>query len=91
MGEFARVIQPHLEGHDIDGAEDLARQLRAAGVHRGAPEVRRWMEGEPGHAGPRDLVAMESIFDLSEEEVAAVWDAFSQDVRANMEARRREQ
>jgi hypothetical protein len=91
MGEFARVIQPHLDAHGIEGAEGLARELRAEGVHRGAPEVQRWMSGDPGHAGSRDVVAMESIFDLSEEEALAVWDAFVRDVRTKIQAARREQ
>jgi hypothetical protein len=86
VGEFARVIQPHLEAHGIDGAEGLARKLREAGVHRGAPEVQRWMDGEIGVAGSRDLEALESILGLSDEETDAVLTAFRHDIRAQMEA-----
>ena len=88
MGEFARVIQPHLDAHDIEGPEGLARKLRGADVHRGVPEVRRWMSGEPGYAGFRDLEALESILGLSDEESDAVEAAFRRDVRAQMEASR---
>jgi hypothetical protein len=88
MGEFARVIQPHLEAHDIEGPVQLARKIREAGVHRGAPEVQRWMDGEIGVAGPRDLMALERILGLSDEESDTVLDAFRRDIRAQMEASR---
>ena len=65
MGESAQVIQPHLDAHGIEGPEDLARKVRVAGVHRCAPEVRRWMDGEPRYAGFRDLDALEHILNLS--------------------------
>jgi hypothetical protein len=55
MGEFAQVIQPHLEAHGLEGAEALARELRAAGVHRGASEVERWMQGDPAAPAPETL------------------------------------
>ena len=88
MGEFAKVIQPHLDEHGIEGPEDLARKIRAAGVFRGAPVVRAWMDGEPRHAGFRDLDALERILNLSDEESEAVEAAFIRDVRATREARR---
>ena len=90
MGEFAKVIQPHLDAHGIEGPEDLARKIRAAGEWRGAPEVRRWMSGDPSVAGYGDLFAIERIFDLNDEEAAAVEAAFIRDVRAQMEATRKE-
>ena len=82
MGEFARVIQPHLNAHGIEGPEELARRIRAVGVHRGGPEVRRWMCGDPNHAGPQDVLAMERIFGLDDAETDAVEAAFGRDVRA---------
>jgi hypothetical protein len=88
MGEFARVIQPHLDAHSIEGPEELARKLRAAGVHRGAPEVRRWLAGEPRYAGYRDLEALERILNLNNEETDAVEGAFRHDARAQIEAGR---
>jgi hypothetical protein len=72
MGEFAKVIQPHLHALGIEGPEELARRPRGAGVHRGAPEVRRWMSGDPGVSGYGDLFTLERIFDLEDEESRAV-------------------
>ncbi len=91
LSEFARVIQPHLTAHGIEGAEELARRLQAAGVHRGTLEVQRWMCGDPGHADYGDLIALEGILGLSDEESEAVEDALYRDVRAKREARRKEQ
>jgi hypothetical protein len=90
MGEFAKVIQPHLDAHGIEGPEELARRLREAGIPRGAKQVRGWMAGDPGNAGPRDVLVMERIFELSEKETDAVEEAFLRDVRAEMEATRKE-
>jgi hypothetical protein len=47
------------------------------------------MSGDPGHAGPGDVLAMERIFELDEEEADAVEEAFIYDLRAHDEAIRR--
>jgi hypothetical protein len=82
MGEFAKVIQPHLEAHGIEGPVELARRIREAGRFRGAPEVRRWMDGDPGSAGYGDLVAIQRAFGLDDEETDSVEEAFYRDLRA---------
>jgi hypothetical protein len=71
MGEFAQVIQPHLDAHVIEGPEDLVKKVWVAGAHRCAPEVcapevRRWMDGELRYAVFRDLEALEHILNLSD-------------------------
>ena len=84
MGEFARVIQPYLDAHGIEGPEELARRIRTTGVEdRGASEVEQWMSGDPVHAGPGDVLAMERIFGLSDEEVSTLQEAFMADVRTS--------
>ena len=83
MGEFARVVQPHLDAHGIEGPEELARRLRADGELREAHEVEQWVSGNPVHAGPGDVLAMERIFGLSDEEVSALQEAFMADVRTS--------
>jgi hypothetical protein len=90
MGEFARAIQPHLEALGVEGPEDLAKRIRVEGFFRGAPDVRRWMDGDPRRKGYGDLVAIQRTFDLSEEEVYEIEEAFYRDIRAQMEARKRE-
>ena len=82
MGEFAKVIQPHLDAQGIEGPEGLASELKKAGVDREASEVRRWMSGDPGDAGAVDLAAMTRALGLGDEAARDVCDAFVRDARA---------
>jgi len=88
MSEFMRVIQPHLEAHGINDAEDLASRLRGVGLAKSDDQVERWFSGESQIITFVDIEGLEELLSLSSSEVDELLDALIEDTEVRYAQRR---
>jgi hypothetical protein len=88
MSEFMRVIKPHLEAHNIDGAEELASKLRGVGLDKSDDQVERWFSGESQIITSVDVAGLEELLSLSTNEVDEVLDALIEDTEVRYAKRK---
>ena len=90
MSEFMRVIQPHLEAHDIQDAEELAIRLRGMGIDRSDVQVGRWLAGNPTTITFTDLAGLTDVLELSRIEADELRRAVTRDYALRAKGKREE-
>src|SRR3954447_16859620 len=83
MGEFAKMIQPHLDAHGIEDLGMLARKVRKEGWHVHPHQLERWMVGYTPMSSNVDIFYICHVLNLDpkKEEAKALSDAGYQDCR----------
>jgi hypothetical protein len=90
MSRFVRAIQPHLEAHDIEDAEELAIRLRGMGIDRSDVQVGRWLAGNPTTITFTDLAGLTDVLELSRIEADELRRAVTRDYALRAKGKREE-
>ena len=85
MSNFARVLKPHLEAHEIDDAEELAFRMRAQGFDVYDDQVERWLSDEPQPVTFEDLERISYVLDLGDADQEELYREARRDSRLRTE------
>ena len=87
MSDFARVLKPHLEAHEIADTEELAFRMRALGFDVYDDQAERWLTDEPGPVTFEDLERLRYVLDLGDTHQEELYRAARHDTRVRGERR----